>query len=280
MAERNYSIRSLVTRALGEDIGPGDVTSELTIPTEAMARGRFFAKQDGVLSGLGVCEECFRQLDASCVLEALLDEGDSFSSGTDIAIVSGPARAVLGAERTALNFLQRLCGIATLTRSFVDAIAGTSASIVDTRKTSPCLRALEKRAVKAGGGHNHRFALYDGILLKDNHIAIAGGVQAAIAAARAGRTHTLKIEIEVTDLDQLREAIEAGADVVMLDNMTPEQLAEAVRVADGRVLTEASGGIGLDNVAAIAATGVDLISVGALTHSAPAIDISLEVAAV
>jgi len=245
-----------------------------------MARGRFFAKQDGVLSGLGVCEECFRQLDASCVLEALLEEGDSFSSGSDIAVVSGPARAVLGAERTALNFLQRLCGIATLTRSFVDAIAGTSARIVDTRKTAPCLRALEKRAVKAGGGHNHRFALYDGILLKDNHIAIAGGVEAAIAAARAGRTHTLKIEIEVTDLDQLREAIEAGADVVMLDNMTPEQLAEAVRAADGRVLTEASGGVSLDNVATVAATGVDLISVGALTHSAPAIDISLEVAAV
>ncbi len=280
MAAREYSIRSLVTEALGEDIGPGDVTSELTIPTDAMARGRFLAKQDGVLSGLDVCEECFRQLDASCVLEALLDEGDSFTSGSDIAIVSGPARAVLGAERTALNFLQRLCGIATVTRRFVDAIAGTSARIVDTRKTTPCLRALEKRAVKAGGGHNHRFALYDGILLKDNHIAIASGVQAAIAAARAGRTHTLKIEVEVTDLDQLREAIEAGADVVMLDNMTPAQLAEAVKVAGGRVLTEASGGVSLDNVAAIAASGVDLISVGALTHSAPAIDISLEVSGV
>jgi len=280
MAERDYSIRSLVTQALGEDIGPGDVTSELTIPTDAMARGRFLAKQDGVLSGLDVCEECFHQLDAGCVLEALLDEGDSFTSGSDIGIVSGPARAVLGAERTALNFLQRLCGIATLTRRFVDATAGTSARIVDTRKTTPCLRALEKRAVKAGGGHNHRFALYDGILLKDNHIAIAGGVEAAIAAARAGRTHTLKIEVEVTDLDQLREAIEAGADVVMLDNMTPAQLAEAVKVAGGRVLTEASGGVSLDNVAAIAASGVDLISVGALTHSAPAIDISIEVTAI
>lgn len=280
MAERAYSIRSLVSQALAEDIGPGDVTSELTIPTDVMARGRFLAKQEGVLSGLEVCEECFRQLDAGCVLEALVDEGESFSSGSDIGIVSGPARAVLGAERTALNFLQRLCGIATLTRRFVDAIAGTSARIVDTRKTSPCLRALEKRAVKAGGGHNHRFALYDGILLKDNHIAIAGGVQAAIAAARAGRTHTLKIEVEVTDLDQLHEAIEAGADVVMLDNMTPAQLAEAVKVADGRVLTEASGGVSHDNVAAIAASGVDLISVGALTHSAPAIDISLEVTAI
>ncbi len=280
MADSDYSMKALVAQALAEDIGPGDVTSALTIPPEARARGRFFAKQNGVLCGLEVCEECFRQLDAASAFEALLEEGDSFSAGSDIAIVTGPARAVLGAERTALNFLQRLCGIATVTRRFVDAVAGTSARIVDTRKTTPCLRALEKRAVRAGGGHNHRFALYDGILIKDNHIAIAGGVEAAISAARAGRTHTLKIEVEVTDLDQLREAIAAGADVVMLDNMTPEQLAEAVKVADGRVLTEASGGVNLDNVAAIAATGVDLISVGGLTHSAPIIDISLEVTAI
>ncbi len=280
MADLDCSIRSLVAQALAEDIGPGDITSRLAVPPGAMARGVFVPRQEGVLCGLDVCEECFRQLDAACDFEMLLQEGEIFSAGRDIATVTGRARAVLGAERTALNFLQRLCGIAALTRRFVDAIAGSGARIVDTRKTAPGLRALEKRAVRAGGGYNHRFALYDGILLKDNHIAVAGGVASAVGAARAGGPHTLKIEIEVTDAKQLREAIEAGADIVMLDNMTVAELAEAVKIADGRVLTEASGGVNLETVAAIAATGVDYISVGALTHSAPAIDISLEVSPV
>jgi nicotinate-nucleotide pyrophosphorylase (carboxylating) len=273
-------VRTIVAEALSEDIGSGDITSELVVPAEAMAEGRFLAKEAGVLSGLDICEECFSQLDDACVFEALCGEGDAFTAGTDLARIRGRARALLAAERTALNFLQRLCGIATLTREFSEAVRGTGAQIVDTRKTTPRLRVLEKRAVKVGGGHNHRFALYDGILLKDNHIELVGGVKAAVAAARAGRPHTLKVEVEVTNLEQLVEAIEVCADIVMLDNMSIEELSEAVKVAAGQVITEASGGVGLETVAAIAATGVDLISVGALTHSAPAIDISLEITGV
>lgn len=273
----DHLTRELVAVALAEDIGPGDITSRLTIPETATATGRFLAKQDGVLCGLDVCAECFRQVDEACLLQMLAEEGVGFCAGDVLAVVNGPARSVLSAERVALNFLQRLCGVATLTRRFVDAVAGTQARVVDTRKTTPCLRALQKRAVRAGGGSNHRFALYDGILLKDNHIAVAGGVRPAVEAAVAGRPHPLKVEVEVTTLEELGEAIDAGADVVLLDNMSPEQLREAVRVAGGRVITEASGGVTIETVAAIAATGVDYISAGALTHSAPAIDISLEV---
>jgi len=272
----NAVVRDIVARALAEDIGPGDVTSELAIPAAARARGVFLAKQPGVLSGLVVAEECFRQVDPSVAFRALVAEGEAFTVGTHLAEVTGPARALLSAERVALNFLQRLCGVATLTREFVDRVAGTRARIVDTRKTTPGLRLLEKRAVRAGGGHNHRFALYDGVLLKDNHIAVAGGVTAAVAAARAAAPHTLRIEVEVTSLQQLTEALAAGADVVLLDNMPLEQMEEAVAFAVGRVIVEASGGINLDNVAAVAGTGVDLISIGALTHSAKAVDISLE----
>jgi nicotinate-nucleotide pyrophosphorylase (carboxylating) len=263
----DHLTRELVAAALAEDIGPGDITSRLTIPEHATATGRFLAKQDGILCGLDVCAECFRQV----------VEGARFRAGDVLAVVTGPARSVLSAERVALNFLQRLCGVATLTRRFVDAVAGTQARVVDTRKTTPCLRALQKRAVRAGGGSNHRFALYDGILLKDNHIAVAGGVRRAVEAAVAGRPHPLKVEVEVTTLEELEEAIAAGADVVLLDNMSVEQLREAVQVAAGRVITEASGGVTVETVGAIAATGVDYISAGALTHSAPAIDISLEV---
>jgi len=272
----NAVVRDIVARALAEDIGPGDVTSELAIPAAARARGVFLAKQPGVLSGLVVAEECFRQVDPSVEFRALVADGEAFTVGTHLAEVTGPARTLLSAERVALNFLQRLCGVATLTREFVDRVAGTRARIVDTRKTTPGLRLLEKRAVRAGGGHNHRFALYDGVLLKDNHIAVAGGVAAAVAAARAAAPHTLRIEVEVTSLQQLTEALAAGADVVLLDNMPLEQMEEAVAFAVGRVIVEASGGINLDNVAAVAGTGVDLISIGALTHSAKAVDISLE----
>jgi len=272
----NAVVRDIVARALAEDIGPGDITSELAIPAAARARGVFLAKQPGVLSGLDVAEECFRQVDPGVEFRALVAEGEAFTVGTPLAEVTGPARALLSAERVALNFLQRLCGVATLTREFVDRVAGTRARIVDTRKTTPGLRLLEKRAVRAGGGYNHRFALYDGVLLKDNHIAVAGGVTAAVAAARAGAPHTLKIEVEVTSLQQLTEALAAGADVALLDNMSLEQVEEAVALAVGRVVLEASGGINLDNVAAVAGTGVDLISIGALTHSAKAVDISLE----
>lgn len=269
--------REVVAQALAEDIGPGDITTETTVPAALRARGVLLAKSAGVLSGLDVAAECFRQLDPACDFQASLAEGDAFAPGTTLAVVTGRARALLTAERTALNFLQRLCGTATLTRAFVDRVAGTKARIVDTRKTTPGLRQLQKAAVRAGGGHSHRFALYDGVLLKDNHLALAGGVAAAVTAARAGAPHTLRIEVEVTSLAQLEEAIGAGADVALLDNMDLEGLRQAVQLSAGRILLEASGGVNLDNVAAIAATGVDLISVGALTHSAPAVDISLEI---
>jgi len=272
----NPELHSTVAHALAEDIGPGDVTSELTIPAHVRARGVFLAKQPGVLSGLSVAEECFRQLDSAVDFRALVQEGEAFAAGDHLAEVAGAARSLLTAERVALNFLQRLCGVATLTAAFVCRVADTRARIVDTRKTTPGLRLLEKRAVRAGGGHNHRFALYDGVLLKDNHIALAGGIGPAVAAARAGAPHTLKIEVEVTSVHQLTEALAAGADIALLDNMSVAEMADAVAFAVGRITLEASGGINLDNVAAVAGTGVDLISIGALTHSARAIDISLE----
>lgn len=271
------TIADLVARALAEDIGPGDITTRLSVPPTRPGRGRFLAKQAGVLSGLHVAAECFRQVDSSVLCEPHLQEGEAFEPGQILAVVTGPAASLLTAERVALNFLQRLCGTATLTREFVNRTPGTRARIVDTRKTTPGLRALEKAAVRAGGGRNHRFALYDGILLKDNHIAVAGGITAAVAAARAGAPHLLRIQVEVTTLQELTEALAAGADAVLLDNMSLDQLEEAVALGGGRLLLEASGGINLQTVAAVAQTGVDLISVGALTHSAPAVDISLEI---
>jgi nicotinate-nucleotide pyrophosphorylase (carboxylating) len=273
----DHQTRKLIAAALTEDIGPGDITSRLSIPETATARARLLAKEEGVVCGLDVCAECFRQVDEQIVFEPLLAEGDCFEPGRELAVIAGPARPVLTAERVALNFLQRLCGVASLTRRFVDLVATTKARIVDTRKTTPGLRMLQKRAVRAGGGYNHRFALHDGILLKDNHIAVAGGVRQAVEAAVAGRPHPLRVEVEITRIDQLEDAISAGADVVLLDNMSLEQLREAVALAAGRVVTEASGGVTLDTVQAIAETGIDYISAGALTHSAPAIDISLDV---
>lgn len=270
------ALRESVANALAEDIGPGDLTTRLSIPEEARARGTFLAKAPGVLSGLYVVAECLRQVDEETVFEPLFEEGQAFQPGDTLARVEGRAASLLTSERVALNFLQRLCGVATLTRAFVSRVADTRARIADTRKTTPGMRMLEKAAVRAGGGSNHRFALYDGILLKDNHLAVVGGVADAVTAARAGAPHTLKIEVEVTDLQQLTEALAAGADIALLDNMTIDQLEQAVALAAGRILVEASGGVNLSNVAEIAGTGVDLISVGALTHSAPSIDISLE----
>ena len=268
-------IREIVAAALAEDIGPGDITSELCVPADRQARAQILAKQDGVLAGLAVARECFRQLSPALVFTAAKQAGEPFGDGELLAEVSGPARAVLAAERTALNFLQRLCGIATLTRRFVDAVAGAGAVIADTRKTTPGLRALEKAAVRAGGGRNHRFALYDAILIKDNHLQIVGGVGPAVQAARRGASAHLKIEVEAASLQQVQAALEAGADIIMLDNMAPESMRQAVQTIGGQALVEASGGVTLENVAEVAATGVDIISVGQLTHSAPAIDISL-----
>ena len=273
---QSYTIREIVAKVLAEDIGPSDVTSQAVIPSSARAAGRFVAKEPGVLAGVAVARECFLQLSSEIEFTAHKQSGDSFENGATLAEVSGPSRALLAAERTALNFLQRLCGIATLTRQFVDAIAGTPVQIVDTRKTTPGLRALDRAAVRAGGGKNHRYALYDGLLIKDNHIRLAGSIGAAVAAARVKAHRLFKVEVETASLDQVREALAAGVDIIMLDNMTPDKMRKAVKLIGSRALIEASGGIDLHNVAAVAATGVDLISVGTLTHSAPSLDISLD----
>jgi nicotinate-nucleotide pyrophosphorylase (carboxylating) len=269
-------VRRVVARALEEDLGPGDLTTLACVPAAARATGVLLAKQAGVVAGLYVAGEVFRQLDPQVRWEPLLEEGAAFESGQILARVAGQARALLSGERVALNFLQRLSGIATLTRAYVQALAGTRCRLLDTRKTTPGLRALEKAAVRAGGGHNHRFALYDGYLIKDNHIIAAGGLRAAVAAARQAAAPTAAIEVEVQNFDQLAEALEAGADVIMLDNFSPQEVAVAVARVAGRARLEASGSITLAAARAYAQAGVDFISVGALTHSAPVINISLE----
>jgi nicotinate-nucleotide pyrophosphorylase (carboxylating) len=264
---------------LAEDVGRGDITTEAVVLPGVRARGRFVAKQDLVVAGLEVADAVFAVLDSSVEIEAFVTDGDRVNAGTVFARVDGPADVLLAAERTALNLLQHLSGIATLTRAFVEAVAGTRAQIVDTRKTLPGLRMLQKYAVTVGGGRNHRFGLDDGILIKDNHIALAGGVRTAIERARAYAGYLHKIEVEVSTMDDLREALQARADVILLDNMPPEMVREAVRLireSDPDVLVEASGGITLENVRAYAEAGVDFISIGALTHSAPAADISLK----
>jgi nicotinate-nucleotide pyrophosphorylase (carboxylating) len=271
-------IASTVAGALAEDLGlAGDVTTDAVIAPEATASGVFAARKPGIVAGLQVAAATFRHLDPEVRFDVLVPDGGTVEPGKIIARVSGNARALLTAERVALNFLGRLSGIATLTRRYVDAVAGTRAQIVDTRKTTPGLRAFEKYAVRAGGGMNHRIGLFDAVLIKDNHIAVAGGVGPAVAAARARVGHMVKIEVEVDTLDQLSEALQHRIDAVLLDNMTPDQLAEAVRIVAGRAITEASGGVNLDTVRAIAEAGVDLISVGALTHSATVLDIGLDI---
>lgn len=270
---------ALIDRALAEDIGAGDITSATTVPATMHAEGTLLAKTPGVISGLEVAAAVFIRVDPAVCFTPLVSNGDRIAPMTPIATVSGPARSLLAAERVALNLLQRLSGVATVTARYVDAVAGTRARVVDTRKTTPGLRALEKAAVRHGGGANHRFGLTDGVLIKDNHLAAVGGpnrVARAVRLARAGAPHTLKIEVEVTTLDEVAEALEAGADIVMLDNMDVPTMRAAVAMTSGRALLEASGGITLETIGKIAATGVDLISVGALTHSAPALDISLD----
>jgi len=266
----------VVRAALDEDIGSGDITTLLTVAADAEATANVIAKGAGIIAGIDVARTAYAALDPGMTFQVNMTDGSVVAPNDHIATVSGNARAILTAERVALNFLQRLSGIATLTNRYVHLVSHTKARIIDTRKTTPGLRLLEKYAVTVGGGSNHRFNLSDGILIKDNHIAAAGGIEKALTAARLGAPHTLKIEVEVTNLDELNEAIAAGADAVLLDNMPLDMLAEAVRIAAGRVTTEASGGVNESTVAAIAETGVDLISVGALTHSAPALDISLD----
>ena len=273
-------LATLIGSALDEDIGSGDITTACTVPQTAVGKGFIVAKEPLVLAGIAVAKRVFLTVNSDLELSLLLEDGSRAMIGERLLEVTGNLAAILTAERTALNFLQRLSGIATLTRSFVDKVANTSVRILDTRKTTPGWRFLEKAAVKAGGGYNHRFGLYDGILIKDNHIVAAGGIRQAVMAVRACETSRLKVQVEVETLDQLAEAISAGSDAVLLDNMDIDTMAEAVQRAGGKILLEASGGITLENVRQVADTGVDLISAGALTHSARAVDMSMEVEAV
>jgi nicotinate-nucleotide pyrophosphorylase (carboxylating) len=269
-------VRRVVRQALDEDVGSRDVTSEATVPDSARARAVLVAKQELVVAGLEVAREAFRALDPAVTWEPEARDGDRFFPGTVLAAVAGRARALLTAERVALNFLQRLSGVATVTRRFVDAVSGTGARIRDTRKTTPLLRFLEKYAVEVGGGFPHREGLDSGVLVKDNHIRLSGSVRQATLRALAG-ADGLSVEVEVESLDALEEAIGAGAQMVLVDNFSPEEVRAAVAQARGRVPIESSGGVRLDNVRAYAEAGPDYIAIGALTHSAPAVDISMEV---
>lgn len=270
----------LVDMALAEDLGRGgDITTDSVIPAAARARAVIAARETGRIAGLDLAEYAFRKIGADLAVTRLKPEGSDVQAGEAVMEISGSARAILTAERVALNFVGRMSGIATLTATMVRAAGNRKARIAATRKTTPGLRSLEKYAVQLGGGVPHRFGLDDAVLIKDNHIAVAGGIRPALAAARAAAGHTVKIEIEVDTLAQLDEVIDAGADIVMLDNMTTADMAEAVRRVNGRMLVEASGGVTLARLPDIAATGVDLISVGALTHSAPNFDVGLDFAA-
>ncbi len=259
---------------LAEDVGDGDLTSEHALPADATCEAAISIKEDGVVCGIEVVEMLFRELDDQIEFEPLASDGDRVAARARVARLSGAARSILTGERTALNILGRLSGIATLTRRFVDAIDGTRAEILDTRKTAPGLRALEKYAVRCGGGRNHRFGLYDGILIKDNHIAIVGSLTAAVTGAKEAG---VPVQVEVDTLEQLHEALEARADSILFDNMSVSDMTQAVALAGGRVKLEASGGVTLDTVRPIAETDVDFISIGALTHSARSLDVSLEV---
>jgi nicotinate-nucleotide pyrophosphorylase (carboxylating) len=266
---------SIVCQALAEDIGEGDVTTRCTVPPEMALTGQFIAKETGVVAGLVVARLAFTLLDQSVQFTPCVAEGEEVGVGQVVATVRGPGQALLSAERVALNFLQRMSGIATLTHHFVEAVCGTSAVILDTRKTAPGLRLLDKWAVRLGGGQNHRFGLYDMALIKENHIAAVGGIAAAVARVRAGDDQKRPIAVEVRNLVELQEAVALKVDRILLDNMSPAEMTEAVRLTAGRIPLEASGNVTLENVAAIAATGVDYISIGMLTHSVRALDISL-----
>jgi nicotinate-nucleotide pyrophosphorylase (carboxylating) len=272
------AIENVVFAALEEDAPWGDVTSELFVPTDAVATAELNAREPGVFSGGAVIVATFAAVSSEVSVELMLSDGDRFEAGDVIAVVSGPARAVLRGERVALNLVQRMSGIATLTAQFVALTEGTTARIVDTRKTTPGLRALERHAVVCGGGYNHRFSLSDAVLAKDNHLALLpGSITDVILAARASMSHTMHLEVEVDRLDQIEPVLAGGVDTIMLDNFTLEDLRLGVTQVAGRALVEASGGVSLETVAAIAATGVDIISVGALTHSVRALDLGLDV---
>jgi nicotinate-nucleotide pyrophosphorylase (carboxylating) len=274
-AELPLDISHCINRALEEDIGNGDVTTESIVPAGAALRGRIIAKQDGIVAGLAIANEVFRALNTNIVFQSRIQDGAEVSRGLVLAELNGDARALLTGERTALNFLGRMSGIATLTRQFVDTVKTTNAMILDTRKTAPGLRTLDKLAVRLGGGQNHRTGLFDMVLIKDNHIDFAGSITAAVERVRASGT-TLPIEVETRTLENVREALKLGVERILLDNMSPETMREAVKIVDGRAKLEASGNVTLENVLEVAQTGVDYISVGALTHSPRVFDVSLE----
>jgi nicotinate-nucleotide pyrophosphorylase (carboxylating) len=276
-------IRHLVATWLAEDIGRGDVTTASVVPADVFGGAHIEAREPCIVAGMAAAALCFEltaeRFEGALEFKEMVGDGSRVDAGDVIARIEGPLAPILTAERTALNLLARLCGVATITRRYVDAIDGTKARIADTRKTTPGLRSLQKYAVTVGGGSNHRFGLDDGILIKDNHLVAAGGVTDALKLARSSSPHGLRIEVEVSTPDELTEALDEGAEAILLDNMTPETVAEAVRITAGRALLEVSGGINLDTVRSYAMTGVDLISVGALTHSAPSIDLALELLA-
>ena len=270
-------IEDIVDRALAEDLSSrGDITSEAIIPPDSRSRAVIVARQDGVIAGLEVVRHVFARVDADVVFEAKAVDGDRVSGGSELAVVEGPSRSILTAERTALNLLGRMSGVATATAELVEAVAGTPARITDTRKTMPGLRVLDKHAVAAGGGVNHRMGLYDAVMIKDNHIRAMGDITDAVMRARAAVGPGTPMIVEVEDLEQLQEVLKFDIDRVLLDNMTPEQLAQAVDMVDGRFETEASGGVTVDTVRQIAESGVDFISAGWITHSAPQLDVALD----
>jgi nicotinate-nucleotide pyrophosphorylase (carboxylating) len=283
MPSNKLQIEDIIDRALAEDLSKGDVTTEALIPADRQGTGFIVAKKEGILAGINVAKQVFHRVDPELTVEVLLEDGAGVKPGSKVANVSGSIASILQAERVALNFLQRLSGIASETNRYVEAVKGLPVRIMDTRKTTPGLRSLEKHAVKAGGGENHRMSLGDGILIKDNHLAALRSrglnIKQIVARARQNSPQRLPVEVEVETVSEALEAAEAGADVVMLDNMNLEEMRKAVKSIHGRALIEASGGITLDNVRAVAETGVDFISIGALTHSARALDISLELEA-
>jgi nicotinate-nucleotide pyrophosphorylase (carboxylating) len=271
-----WELQKLVKFSLMEDLGSGDLTTNSIVPPDDVSTGYIIAREAGVVAGLFLARAVFQCLDPVMEFRAGLRDGESMEPGRILAEIKGNTRALLSGERLALNFLQRMSGIASATARLVELISGERARIVDTRKTTPGLRVLEKYAVRVGGGGNHRLGLYDAVLIKDNHIKIAGGIKAAVEKARQGCPHTVKIEVEVEDLDGVEEALAARVDIIMLDNMKPENMRKAVTLVAGRALVEASGGISARNIRDVASTGVDLISVGALTHSVKSLDIGLD----
>ncbi|ADQ13837.1 carboxylating nicotinate-nucleotide diphosphorylase [Halanaerobium hydrogeniformans] len=276
MLLNKFILADIIDRAIKEDLGYGDITTDNLIAEDAQSKALITIKEAGVAAGLEIARSVFNKYDPDLKFKALLTEGDKLDAGTVLAEVEGSTRSILKAERLALNFLQRLSGIATKSREYVELVEAYPAQIVDTRKTTPTLRMLEKYAVKVGGAKNHRMGLDDCVMIKDNHLKAAGSIKNAVEKIKANISHTTKIELEIDELPQLDEALEAEVDIILLDNMSPEELKKAVQIVDGRVILEASGGITKENVAEIAASGVDIISVGALTHQINSIDIALD----